>query len=64
VKNLDAEQLLTGAFPLANELLAGLADPADVMPHLQAYVASLVSAKAEHSREKMQKWLEHADALA
>lgn len=57
---VDVDRLLADAFPFANEMLEGIADPADVMPCLTRYTASLVATKAEHSREEMAKWLEAA----
>lgn len=59
-KGLDCDKLLDGAFPLANEMLAGIAEPAEVMPGLKAYTASLLAEKAEHDPDTMVRWIEGA----
>jgi hypothetical protein len=61
---LDATALLVDAFPMANEMLDGLADPADVMPTLQRYTAALVATGAAHDRGEMTKWLERMEIEA
>jgi len=60
VGDLDVDRVLANAFPMANEMLDGIAEPAEVMPVLRRYTASLVASKAPHSRDEMEKWLERA----
>ena len=64
MQELDADRLLADAFPMANEMLEGIADPADVMPTLQRYAAALVHGRREHSREEMLRWLDRTEVPA
>jgi hypothetical protein len=65
VKSLDCDKLLDGAFPLANEMLAGTGyDPADVMPALSAYVEARVRDKIEHDPDFMMAWLKTSGVVA
>lgn len=64
VTELDADRLLAKAFPMAADILDGIADPADVMPCLRRYTATLVASKTEHSRAEMIRWLEQSGAVA
>lgn len=62
--DVDTTRLLDGAFPMANEMLEGIGDPAEIVPVLQRYTAALIATKAEHDRSEMMKWLERTEVPA
>lgn len=56
--NGKAEFLLTDAWSCAPQVLAGIADPEQVVPVLTGYVKSLFASQTPHSRETLSAWLE------
>lgn len=55
--------LLQNCFPMAREMLEDIADPADVMPHLQTYVSGVLATKGVHSKAAMTDFLNEAGVL-
>lgn len=55
--NGSTDRLLEDAWSCAPKVLAGITDPADVVPILNSYVASLLAEQSPHDRNRMVNWL-------
>jgi len=56
--NGNTDSLLDDAWSCAPQILVGIADPADVVPVLNAYCKTLFATQKPHSRELLTAWLE------
>jgi hypothetical protein len=61
--NGAAGKLLEDAWSCAPQVLAGIADPNDVVPILNSYVCSLLSEQSPHERDRMVHWLRLTDEV-
>jgi hypothetical protein len=48
---------LTDAWSCADKVLAGIADPAEVIPVLNAYCHALIAEQSPHQRDRLAEWL-------
>jgi len=58
--NGSSDRLLEDAWSCATQVLSGIADPDDVVPILNSYVASLLAEQSPHERDRMVHWLQLA----
>lgn len=56
--NGNAGRLLTDAWSCAPQVLAGIAEPDEVIPQLDAYCQALLTTGTAHSRERLAEWLD------
>jgi hypothetical protein len=55
--NGQAERCLDDAWSCAPQVLAGIADPDQVIPILNSYALTLINEQSPHSRERLAEWL-------
>jgi hypothetical protein len=55
--NGNAAALLSDAWSCAPQVLNGIADPEEIVPVLNSYVASLIAEGSPHDRDRLTQWL-------
>ena len=52
---------LADAWSCADKVLAGIADPTEIVPILNSYCQALITEQAPHERDRLRNWLQIAD---